>query len=88
MYVSTETVTIERNSLAEFSISLTTRANEYLSEATILTTLNINQNTSGSYIRYNLVFFNYQSPEGLQCYQSWINNNSALPTNSCLALAD
>lgn len=88
MYVSTETVTIERNSLAEFSISLTTKNNEYLSEATIITTLNINQNTSGPSAHYNLIFFDYQSSQGLQCYQSWISNSSALPTNSCIALVD
>jgi hypothetical protein len=35
VYTSNEEVTIQNGSMAEFSISLTTKANEYLSEANI-----------------------------------------------------
>lgn len=57
-YTSQEEVIVERNSSTELVVSLTTEANEYLSEASIQAFLNINQN---SLFEYNLVYFNYQT---------------------------
>jgi hypothetical protein len=62
-YSSQENITVPSFSQTSFIVSLSTCANEFLSETVIEATLELEQKQNSS-VPYNLLYFAYQTTEG------------------------
>ncbi len=79
-YSSQEYITVPSFSQTSFAVSLSTSADEFLSETVIEASLQLEQSAS---VPYNLLYFPYQTATGQQCYQQWLQGSASFKELPC-----
>lgn len=54
---------------------MSTRANESVSQGEVKMLISFSQPSKTTLIPYNIIFFNLETNQGLQCYQNYFNSN-------------